>query len=73
MPKFLKKLYKGIRIGVKIANELDKAGVVDINEAKIVDKALDELSSSKEKDGPDDLRKSGVTGAKIGPDPRRRY
>lgn len=68
---FLKKLYKGIRIGVKVTHKLDQAGIIDVNEAKIVDKVLDTIHDEKDNyDQRERLRDAahGAFGGKTGAD-----
>ena len=48
--KFLKKLYKGFRIGTRVVTELDKAGIIDVNEAKIVDKVIQTIQGETDAD-----------------------
>ena len=70
--RFLKKLYRGIRIGTKIATKLDAAGIVDVNEAKIVDKILDTVADEKDDyDRRERIRdaSNGIFGGRTGADP----
>lgn len=69
--KFLKKLYRGIRIGTKVVNKLDAAGIIDVNEAKIVDKILDTIHEEKDDyDRRERIRdaSNGVFGGRTGAD-----
>lgn len=69
--RFLKKLYRGIRIGTKIVTKLDAAGIVDVNEARIVDKVLDTIEGEKDDyDRRERIRdaSNGIFGGKTGAD-----
>lgn len=58
--RFLRKLYKGIKVGIKVTAKLDALGIVDVNEAKIAAKIIETVENEKDADDlRDRLRESG--------------